>query len=386
MVPNPGLDLIKLSVGDPTVYGNLKVPQRFIDRYCEAIKGGKYNGYSLSYGTLAAREAVAKRYTLPGTQSALTADDVVLASGTSGALELCIGALCNEGDNILLARPGFPLFATIAGNFGVECRYYDTLPNQRWEINLGKLENGSIIDARTKAIVVNNPSNPCGSVYSREHILEIFCVAERFHLPVIADEVYADMAFSGTAFHSMGSLSENVPVLSVGGISKQFVVPGWRLGWVCIHDRNGVLANGGMLQGMRQLTTRMLVPNSPAQACVPEMLGGSVEDTGFRELMNTLETNAQFTVKALQEAPGIRCIAPQGAMYTMAELDTQLLGFKDDMEFTKTLLKEESVFVLPGQCFQAPNFIRIVFCAPQFVLSEAFHRMRRFCKRHAKGA
>lgn len=377
--PNPAKDLIKLSVGDPTLYGNLKISQKAVDKFCEVLQKRQHNGYSMSMGSLEARTAVAERYALP--DAPLTADDVVLTSGTSGALEIAIGALANEGDNILLPRPGFPLFRTIADSFGVECRYYNLLPNDGWEIDLPHL--ASLADARTAAVVVNNPSNPCGSVYSASHLQALLRTASDLHLPIIADEVYADMAFAGRPFVPLASQPSSVPVLSVGGVSKQFVVPGWRLGWITIHDSGDVLTRGGVRTGIRQLTTRMLVPNTPAQAVVPTLLEAGVDDTGLRAVMQELEDNATFTVQALAKAPGVRCIEPQGSMYTMVEVDVKMLGFDDDMHFTKKLLEEEAVFVLPGQCFQAPNFVRVVFCAPKVVLSEAFHRIRSFCSRHA---
>ncbi len=377
--PNPAKELIKLSVGDPTIYGNLKVSQKGVDKYCEVIREMQSNGYSMSMGSLEARTAVAKRYSLP--DAPLSPDDVVLTAGTSGAVEVAIGALANEGDNILIPQPGFPLFRTIAEGFGVECRYYKLLPNQSWAIDLEHL--ATLADSRTVAIVVNNPSNPCGSVFGKSHIQDLLKTASDLHLPIIADEVYADMVFSRQEFASIGSQSKSVPVLSVGGISKQFVVPGWRLGWVLIHDRGDVFHRGQVRKGIRQLTTRMLVPNTPAQAVLPTLLSDGVQDASFRKIMRELEVNAAFTVKALASAPGMRCIEPQGSMYTMVEIDANLLGFEDDMHFTKALLQEESVFVLPGQCFQAPNFVRIVFCAPHVILSEAFHRIRSFCSRHA---
>lgn len=379
---NPALDLIKLSVGDPTVYENLKVSQSVVDEYCDVIRSGKHNGYSQSMGNEAARTAVAARYTTPN--APVTPDDVILATGTSGALELAIGALANEGDNILLPQPGFPLFRTIAEGFGIECRYYGLKPNQKWEVDLSQIPN--LVDGRTAALIVNNPSNPCGSVYSCSHVDEILSVASSLHLPVIADEVYADMTFEDNEFTSFGVRSKDVPVLCVGGMSKQFVVPGWRLGWVLVHDRNRLFERGNVRRGLRQLTTRMMTPNTPTQAVLPKLLKHGTEDAAFKAVMTDLETNAQFTVKALANAPGLRCIAPQGAMYVMIEVDCEMLGFEDDMHFTRALLEEQSVFVLPGQCFQAPNFIRIVFSAPQTILSEAFSRIRRFCSRRTGSA
>lgn len=379
--PNPDKELIKLSVGDPTVYGNLKVSKRAVERYCECIRSFDANGYAMSMGSVEARTAVANRYST--IDAPLSATDVFLAGGASGALELAIGAIANEGDNLLLPRPGFPLFVTIAQNYGIECRYYRVNPERNWEIELNDLIE--LADSRTAAIVVNNPSNPCGSVYSASHIEDLLATAAAIKVPVIADEVYADMVFSGTSFTSVGSKSSDVPVLCVGAISKQFVVPGWRVGWVLMHDRQGIFEAGNIPQALRQLTTRMLVANTPAQAVLPTLLQDGIRDRAFRAVMKELEENARFTVQALSTAKGLRVIEPQGAMYVMAEIDVEMLGLKDDMEFTEKLMEEESVFVLPGQCFQAANFVRIVFAAPQAVLSDAFFRIRSFCSRHSGG-
>lgn len=380
--PNPDKELIKLSVGDPTVYGNLKVSAEAVSHLQHVIQSGKANGYSMSMGSVEARAAVAKRYST--LTSLLSEDDVVLTSGASGALEIAIGALANEGDNILLPRPGFPLFQTISENLGVECRYYRVNSERSWEIELQDLME--LADARTAAIVINNPSNPCGSVFSESHIEDLLAMALLLKLPIIADEVYADMVFSKQEFVSIGSKTNDVPVLSVGGVSKQFVVPGWRLGWILIHDRNGILNAGGVRKGIRQLTTRMLVPNTLVQMVLPTLLKKGTKDRAFVAVMDELRQNAEFTVRLLDKTTGLRCIRPQGAMYAMVEVDVKRMGFGDDMEFTKKLLEEEAVFVLPGQCFQAPNFVRVVFSAPREVLAEAFERIRSFCERHCNGA
>lgn len=162
----------------------------------------------------------------------------MICSGCSGALDLCVTVLADEGQNILMPRPGFSLYQTLAMSKGIECRYYDLLPEKNWEIDLAHLE--SLVDGRTAAIVVNNPSNPCGSVYSREHLLDILRVAEKTRVPIIADEIYADMAFRPHRFYPLASLTETVPVLAVGGLAKRYLVPGWRVGWVLVHDRRGL--------------------------------------------------------------------------------------------------------------------------------------------------
>jgi tyrosine aminotransferase len=373
--PNPAKEYIDLSVGDPTKYGNLEVADDILDEFCSILHSGKCNGYTESMGALETRRAVSERYTLPN--APLTDADVILTSGVSGALELALGALANEGDNVLLPQPGFPLFRTILDGFGVECRYYRVLPDHAWEVAIDDLAR--LADDRTVAIVINNPSNPCGSVFSASHLKTIVDAAAELCLPIVADEVYADMVFGDQSFVSVASVSRDVPVLSVGGISKQFVVPGWRLGWLLVHDRHGVLEAGRVREGIRRLTTRMLIPNAPTQAVVPHMLSRESKSGDVQKLMKTLESNAMVLMEGLRDAVGIRIVQPQGSMYLMVEIDVDKLGFEDDLAFTKALRLEESVFVLPGACFQAPNFVRMVFCAPAHILREAASRIKDFC-------
>ena len=374
---NKNKEAIYFSVGAPTVYGNLAVSQKGIDKYCEVIRGGKANGYSLSAGIEEVREAGAKRYSTK--LSALTKDDVFLTSGTSGAIELAFGALANEGENILLPRPGFPFFRTIAEGMGVECRYYSIDADRQSEVVLSDLSQ--LADERTRALVLNNPSNPCGSVFSREHLKEIVAVASALRIPIVGDEVYADMVFRGVEFCSVGEVSRDVPVLCLGGISKQFVVPGWRVGWVIVHDRRKILANGNVIKGLKQLTMRMLVANTPAQHVVSTLL-----EDGMGNVMEILESNTQLVSKQLGKVDGLRVIKALGAMYMMVELDMNVLGMKGDMEFMEDLLREEAVMVLPGQCFMARNFIRVVVAAPAEVLIEGCSRIREFCGRRATAA
>jgi tyrosine aminotransferase len=194
--------------------------------------GGSRHGYPPSTGYAFARAAVARRFATAA--APLGADDVVLASGCSGALELVMSALGNPGDNFLVPTPGFSLYLTICGNKGFESRGYNLVPEREWEVDLAHLE--SLIDARTRAIIVNNPSNPCGSVYSRAHLEALVAIAERRRVPLIADEVYAHMVFAGQVFVPLADVCGDVPCFSVGGVAKQYLAPGWRLGWSLLHD------------------------------------------------------------------------------------------------------------------------------------------------------
>ncbi|KAG9399217.1 hypothetical protein AC1031_012176 [Aphanomyces cochlioides] len=385
MPKDPIKPLILLSLGDPTVFGNLACPDVLTDAIVRNVKSHKHNGYIHSAGTEAARAAIAARYGTP--TSPLTKDDVIIASGGSGALDMAITGLCNPGDNILIPKPAFSLYKVIADAHQIQVRYYDLLPKKNWEADTEQM--ASLIDNRTQAILINNPSNPCGSVFSKSHLEAILRVAETHRVPIIADEIYGDMTFGEAKFFPIASLTSTVPVVSVSGLAKQFCVPGWRVGWVAVHDRNDVLKD--IRAAYFKLSTIVLGANSLIQSAIPDILtpaAGSAEEQSLAkfktEYYSALEANAQFTLDTLRQIPGLQVVVPQGAMYVMCGIDTSRLDIKDDLDFTQKLLDEEAVFVLPGQCFQIPNFFRVVFSAPQDKLAEAYDRIKSFCARHTK--
>uniref|UniRef100_A0A673LXH2 Tyrosine aminotransferase n=1 Tax=Sinocyclocheilus rhinocerous TaxID=307959 RepID=A0A673LXH2_9TELE len=193
LTPNPEKPMIALSIGDPTVFGNMPTDDTVLQAVKEAIDSHKYNGYAPSVGYQKSREAVANFYSCP--EAPLEDKDVILTSGCSQAIELAINVLCNPGDNILVPRPGFSLYKTLAVSMGIQVKHYNLLPEKSWEIDLQHLE--SLIDDKTACLIVNNPSNPCGSVFSREHQHKILSVASRNCIPILADEIYGDMVFPG---------------------------------------------------------------------------------------------------------------------------------------------------------------------------------------------
>jgi len=375
---NKSKTFIPLSIGDPSYFGNLNPGDFVIKAVTKALQEGKANGYAHSCGLVTAREAIAREYGKDG-KFPLTSEDVIITSGCSGALDLCFSVLCNEGDNFLIPKPGFSLYDTLCGNQGIEPRYYPLLAEKDWEADLIQME--SLVDDNTKGILVNNPSNPCGSVYSKEHLQEILKVAEKHNLPIICDEVYANMTFFGKKFYSLGDLSENVPILSVGGLAKQFLVPGWRLGWILIHDRH--LQFKDVRVGLQKLTTLILGANTIIQAAVEDILLKYPQDY-FSKLCGTLEENAAFTYERLSRVEGLKIIKPHGAMYCMVGITKFNDIITDDVSFARQLLLEQSVLVLPGSCFNMKNYFRIVICAPKQKLEEAYERIEEFCKLRLK--
>eukprot|EP00741_Cyanophora_paradoxa_P008113 tig00001229_g7850.t1 len=324
--PNPEKPTIPLSIGDPTAFGNLVVPDAVTELLVKRARSATANGYLQSTGDQRARAAVAKRHSR--LSSPLTAADVILTSGCSHALDLAISVLANAGQNILIPKPSFPLYQTICTHYAIQCRFYRLLPHQNWEIDLAHL--ASLVDEHTSAIVLNNPSNPCGSVYSREHLLDLLAVAESLRIPIISDEIYADMVFQGSVFHPLASLSVNVPILAVGGLAKQFIVPGWRMGWICIHDRHQAFQQ--IREGLARLSGLILGPCSLIQAVLPEIFDLNLSEF-FRETVATLQRNAMFLEEKLSSINGLRVVPCQGTMYLMLEIDFQKLdGICDDRQ------------------------------------------------------
>ena len=384
-MPGPGQkNMMPLSIGDPTVFGNLHMSKTFRDAIIKNVTSEKFNGYCSSVGRPEARIAIAKYYQTK--TSLLTEDDVIICSGASGAIEIALKAMASPGENILLPKPGFSLYQTIAEQYGIECRYYDLIAEKNWEANLEQMEEK--VDEKTKLIFVNNPSNPCGSVYSKEHLEAIIKVACRNKLPIISDEIYGNMCFTGSTFYPLASLTDEVPVIAIGGIAKEFLVPGYRVGWILLHDRNDVLKH--VIDGMKKLTQLIIGSNTLVQSALPSILTPTKGSQEERELenwrkatMDELEQNAMFTLNTLQAVPGLNVIVPQGAMYVMVGIDIELFDtISNDLEFTQTLLDEESVFVIPGSCFKMPNYFRVVFSAPHEKLKEAYERIDAFCSRH----
>ncbi|XP_075925718.1 tyrosine aminotransferase isoform X2 [Petromyzon marinus] len=327
--PNPHKAMISLSIGDPTVFRNLPTDNEVRTAVKEAIDSGNYDGYAPSIGYQQAREAIADYYTCA--EAPLEARDIVLSSGCSQAIEMAITVLANPGDNILVPRPGFSLYQTLATSHGVHVKHYDLLPDQCWEIDLEHME--SLVDARTACVVVNNPSNPCGSVFNREHILDILAVAEKNRVPILADEIYGDM----------------------------------------IRD------------GLLRLSQKILGPSTVIQGALKRILNHTPSDF-YQRTVEFIKDNAEYCYNTLTTVPGLKPFMPCGAMYMMVGIQMDKFPeYKDDVQFTQRLISDQSVFCLPAKCFEYPNYFRVVLTVPREMLEEACMRIQDFCAQNYIG-
>ena len=375
--------LIPLSLGDPSIFGNLPPPESSIISITRALIEGKSNGYAPSHGKVHARKAIAEKFSIDNKedniQHILTEEDICITSGCSGALRIAFSALSGEGDNVLIPKPGFGLYKTICGNNNVEPRQYKLIAENDWQVDLKHME--SLIDENTKFILINNPSNPCGAVYNKKHLLDIIKIAEQYCLPIISDEIYGNMIFPTETFYSIASLTNQVPIIVTSGIAKQYCCPGWRVGWIVLYDSYHRMNN--IKLAIRRLSQVIVGSNTLIQEAIPDMLF-KTSPNYFATNNKILQENALFLYEQLLHISGLIPIKPKGAMYIMVKLDLDVLqAIKNDVDFVQKLLDQEFVFVLPGSAFSAENFIRIVFAAPIDILTDACNRIQSFCKRYS---
>lgn len=278
---NPEKDVITLQLGDPSVFGNFPPASEVLEAIKEAVDLDSFC-YNEGPGRLEAREAIAEYY-----GGIVSPDDIVLSSGCGHALEMCILTLVAPGENLLIPRPCYS-YRPLTDGTKVVSKSYNLNPEKGWDIDLKHMEN--LIDDKTRAILINNPGNPCGNAFSKEHIEDILDIAERHHLPIIADEIYGFMVFPGVKFHSFASVTKNVPVLVCGGLTKRFLMPGIRMGWVMIHDRHRALPEVKI--GIRNITGRILGPNSTIQYALPAILRNTPK-TFFTDTMDTIAVSSE---------------------------------------------------------------------------------------------
>jgi len=377
LTPNPNKKMISLSLGDPTVYKNLNPATEVVDAVRNSLMSGSKNGYGPSTGFIEARQAVADYVSVPGAE--ITADDVILCSGCSCALDIAISTMADAGQNILVPRPGFPIYTTLSAGQEIETREYDLLPNQDWEADLEQME--ALIDQNTAAIVVNSPSNPCGSVFSVPHLKNILAIAEKYKVPIIADEIYEHFVFPGETYVPIASLTTTVPVLSCSGLTKRFLVPGWRLGWIIIYDRNHVF-DQEIRRGLMCMSQRIIGSNTFIQGALPTILKKTPKSF-FENAINVIKQNAELAFKKLRNTPGLLPIMPRGAMYMMVKVDMDRFPqFTTDLQFIEKLVSEESVHCMPGKCFNYPGYMRLVLTLPINLLTQALDRIHSFCSRN----
>ncbi|KAF8645401.1 hypothetical protein HU200_066189 [Digitaria exilis] len=372
--------LAPLGHGDPSPFACFRAAAAAEEAVAAAATSGKYNSYPTAAGLTEACSLLVKTFSAVASYLSrylpyeLSTGDIVLTSGCNHAIEVMIA-------NVLLPRPGYPLYEARAALSGLEFRHYDLLPEKGWEVDIEGVE--ALADDNTVAIVIVNPNNPCGSVYSYEHLTKIAETARKLGIMVISDEIYEHCAFGSKPFVPMGVFGEIAPVLTLGGISKRWMVPGWRLGWIAMTDPKGVFRKTKIFEAIIIYRGISVDPATIVQGAIPQIIA-STDDTFFRNAMNMMREAAEICYQKLK---GIECITcphkPEGSMFVMVKLDMSYFdGIDDDINFCTKLAKEESVVICPGSGLGMKNWLRITFAVDPSLLEDGLERLKSFCLRH----
>ena len=356
-----------LNIGDPIPFG-FKTPQHLLDAVKRAMHDG-LNGYTSSPGIEPAREAVADDFAVRGLK--IPADRVLLTMGTSEGIELALTALVDPGEEVLVPVPTYPLYTAVLAKLGANAAYYRTDPNNNWMPDLDHIE--SLIGPSTRALVVINPNNPTGAVYSDSTRRKLLDLANRHNLLLLADEVYADLAYDGP-ISPIGSLDPEAPVISFSSLSKAYLAPGWRAGWMAIGTSDRL---NDLLAAIKKLADGRLCSTAPMQAAITAALTQKRSDQdAFR---TALRERAELTTARLNAIDGMSCVAPTAAFYALPQV--ALPPNKTDEDYVLGLLRSTGVLCVHGSGFGLPpgdGYMRVVFLANLQELDEIYDLVASF--------
>lgn len=370
-----GHEIIKLNIGDPLAYPGLPTPPHMVEAYTQALQSGQ-NGYSPSYGLPALREAIAEDERRKGWQA--SADDVYVCHGVTEALQIVFAAVLEEGTKVLAPGPHYPPYMAYPQMYGGTTVEYKLHSDNEWRPDFDDIE--SKMDESVRLLVLINPNNPCGTVCGDEDVQRLLSIARAYpNCIVVADEIYDGLDFTGKHV-SVASRSDDVPVISLNGVSKVYYAPGWRIGYMALHDPAGRLSL--VRDGIERLLRSRLCASTPAQ--LGYLAGLSGDRSWMKEYGDRVQRQRDFCLDRIASIDGLEVESPGGAFYMFVRL-TDPTWSSDDKAFVLQLLHEEHVLLVHGSGFSedlGKGHVRLVYLADETVLEEAFQRIERFLARH----
>lgn len=374
-----GYRILKLNVGNPAPFG-LEAPYEILRDVSMNLP--KSIGYSDSQGIFSARKAVLQYYQSKGLLSAVDVRDVYLGNGVSEMIVMTMQALMNDGDEVLIPMPDYPLWTAAANLAGGSAIHYRCNEQDNWQPDIEDIK--SKITDRTKGIVVINPNNPTGALYSNEVLLEIIAIAKQHNLVIMADEIYDRVLYDDAVHTPMSTLTDEVLVLTYNGLSKSHRVAGFRAGWLMLSGKKDHAAD--FIEGLDMLASMRLCANVPAQYAIQTAMGGYQSMQALTSESGRLYKQRALAIERLNAIPGISCTMPQGAFYCFPKIDLDVYPIKDDMQFMMELLEEEKVLMVQGTGFNwdAPDHFRVVFLPNLYDLEDALARLDRFFAKKRK--
>jgi alanine-synthesizing transaminase len=368
-VAGQGHKLLYLNIGDPCKF-DFRTPPHLIEAVLKAMVDG-HNGYSESLGIKPAIEAIRNEAERKGFRDI---QSIFIGYGSGEVIDTCLTALLDPGDNVLTPSPEYPLYGAIMAKLDCPVNAYDLDEDNGWQPDIADMQRK--INSRTKAILLINPNNPTGSVYSKQTLEKVLELARRHGLIIFADEIYDKLIFDASVKHvSIATLAQDVPVVTFNGLSKAYLVPGWRIGWAIATGPRNVL-HPYMEAVHRLLRARLCAPH-PFQHAIRPALEGPQDH--LVEVCDKLRRRAKITVDWAQRTPRVKLVAPRGAFYAHPSLEIP----EDDLTFVTELLRQKHVLLVHGSGFgekPGTRHVRIVFLPQEPVLSVAYEAMTEFMR------
>ncbi|WP_026972682.1 pyridoxal phosphate-dependent aminotransferase [Aliagarivorans marinus] len=375
-----GHRVLKLNIGNPAPFG-FEAPDEILVDVIHNLPTAQ--GYCDSKGLFSARKAVMHHYQLHGLRS-VTLDDIYLGNGVSELIVMAMQALLNNGDEMLIPSPDYPLWTAAATLAGGKPVHYVCDEQSDWFPDIEDIR--SKITPRTKGLVIINPNNPTGSVYSREILLELVELARQHNLILFADEIYSKVIYDEAQHIPLSTLSDDVLTVTFNGLSKAYRVCGFRSGWMVVSGPKHRASD--YIDGLDMLASMRLCANVPVQHAIQTALGGYQSINELIVPGGRLHEQRLKAWQLLNDIPGVSCVKPRGAMYLFPKLDVKKFNIQDDQQFALDLLQQEKILVVQGTGFNwhKPDHFRIVFLPREQELTDAITRIGTFLEGYRQGS
>jgi alanine-synthesizing transaminase len=367
-----GHKVVPLNIGDPNVF-DFRTPPHLIEAVHRAMLDNK-NGYAPSPGIKPALDAIRGEAARKGITSV---QDVFVTNGVSETVDACLTALLNPGDDLLTPCPDYPLYSALLTKLGIRLNTYYLNEEDGWQPELDDIKKK--ITPRTRGIVLINPNNPTGAVCTRAMLLQIAEIARQHNLLIFSDEIYDKLILDDDEHISMAAVAPDVPVVTFGGLSKNYLVPGWRIGWGIVSGEAATVRNYN--EGIQRLLRARLCANHPEQYAIPAALEGPQDH--LVEVRRKLRSRRDLTMQWCNSTPRVSCVSPRGAFYAYPRIDIP----EGDDVFVKELILQKYVMVVHGSGFgQKPGtqHFRIVFLPDEKTLSSAYAAIGEFMRERYK--
>lgn len=369
-VAKTGKEMLYLNIGDPNLY-DFAPPREMIEATYKAMLENK-NGYSPSSGIKPALDAIEREAEKKGIKNI---QDIFVTTGASEAIELALTALVNKSENVLTPTPGYPLYTAISSKLQMMENPYYLDEENGWQPDVEDIK--SKINDKTKAIIIINPNNPTGSIASYDTLKELIDLAVENDLVIFADEIYDKLLFDDNKLVSIASINPDASVITFGGLSKNYMVPGFRIGWGIVSGQKAILED--YIEAINKMLRARLSANHPEQYGIPVALDG--DQSHLTIALEKLTRRRDMTVEMLNAVPGISCVKPEGSFYAFPKIDIK----NEDSHFVSELIKATGVVVVPGSGFgQKPGtkHFRVVFLPQDDVLEKAYKNIGEFFEQY----